>query len=236
MKQMSLVIIAMLLCVCSHSYAQNVPHQLPKEFVYISDVIPDVLLDIRYYSSFNFVGARVDGYLAPTAILTQEAAQALKKVSDEVQKEGYVLKIFDAYRPQKAVAHFVRWAGDLGDTIYKHVFYPDVDKARLFELGFIAQRSGHSRGSTVDLTLVDMSTGKELDMGAPFDFFGAVSGHGTELITEEQTANRDVLKNAMLKYGFRLNNEEWWHYSLIDEPFRDLYFDFDIQIFCTFVD
>ena len=208
---------------------------LPSGFCYISELIPDVLLDIRYYSTYNFVGARVDGYNAPTAILCTSATLALKKVSDELKARGYLLKIFDAYRPQKAVSHFVRWARDVNDTIYRQVFYPHIDKSRLFELGYIAQRSGHSRGSAVDLTLVNIHTGKELDMGSAFDFFGSISGHGTQLITKEQTANRDILKNAMVKHGFRLNREEWWHYNFIGEPFPNTYFDFDVQFFPTFV-
>ena len=221
---------------CTVVLAQEVYHKesLPQGFVYITDAMPEVLLDIRYYSTYNFVGARVDGYLAPVAILTKEATQALKKAGDELRAQGYLLKIFDAYRPQKAVQHFVRWARDLSDTTYRQVFYPHVDKSKLFVLGYIAQRSGHSRGSTVDLTLVEISTGKELDMGAPFDYFGPKSGHGTPLITKEQTANRELLRSVMVKHGFRINREEWWHYTFIGEPFPDTYFDFDVRIFATF--
>jgi len=218
---------------CTRSFAQEKPlepRDLPEGFVNVSDIAPNILLDIRYYTSYNFVGSRVDGYVAPVAILTVPAAQALKKVSDDLFAQGYLLKIFDAYRPQRAVDHFVRWAKDLSDTLYKHVFYPDVDKSKLFKLGYIASKSGHSRGSTVDLTLVDMRTGKELDMGAPFDLFGPISGHGTQNITQAQTANREVLKNAMLRRGFRLYQEEWWHYTLIGEPFPNTYFDFDVSM------
>ncbi|MCL2502378.1 MAG: M15 family metallopeptidase [Bacteroidales bacterium] len=223
---------ALITVFCALALAQEAGRRdvLPQGFVYISDLIPDVLLDIRYYSTYNFVGARVDGYCAPTAVLSAEAAQALKKVSDELKAQGYLLKIFDAYRPQKAVQHFVRWAKDLQDTVYRQAFYPDIDKSKLFELGYIAERSGHSRGSVVDLTLVDIRSGQELDMGTPFDFFGPKSGHGTDLITEEQTANRELLKSAMLRHGFRHYREEWWHYTLVGEPFPNTYFDFDVAM------
>jgi D-alanyl-D-alanine dipeptidase len=216
------------LCSVATSQETYKKENLPTGFVYLSDVVPDILLDIRYYSTYNFVGARVDGYLAPVAIITLPAAEALKKVSKELLSHGYLLKIFDVYRPQKAVDHFVRWAKKVNDTLYRQVFYPHVDKSKLFALNYIAAKSGHTRGSTVDLTLVDIYSGKELDMGAPFDFFGPISGHGTNLITPAQTANRDILKNAMMKYGFRLNRDEWWHYSLINEPYPDTYFNFDI--------
>ena len=217
---------------CNTAFAQESPKRntLPQGFVSISDVVPDVLLDIRYFSAYNFVGSRVDGYVAPVAILTDKAAQALKKVSDELKSQGYLLKIFDAYRPQKAVDHFVRWAREINDTIYKRAFYPDIDKSKLFALGYISGKSGHSRGSVVDLTLVDILTGQELDMGTPFDFFGPKSGHGTNLITNEQTANRELLKNAMLRHGFKLYQEEWWHYTLNNEPYPDTYFNFDVML------
>lgn len=218
--------------ICTVVFAQETDKRnaLPQGFVYVSDVAPDILLDIRYYSAYNFVGTRVDGYHAPVAILTAEAAQALKKAGDELRSQGYLLKIFDAYRPQQAVDHFVRWAKEINDTIYKRVFYPDVDKSKLFTLGYIASKSGHSRGSTVDLTLVDIYTGKELDMGAPFDFFGPKSGHGTHLVTPAQTANREILKNAMLKHGFRSYKEEWWHYTLNGEPYPETYFGFKVAM------
>jgi len=235
MKKSFCLLLTMILCVIALAQEVNHRESLPQGFVYITDVMPDVLLDIRYYSTYNFVGARVDGYLAPVAILTKEATHALKKVGDELRAQGYLLKIFDAYRPQKAVQHFVRWARDLSDTTYRHVFYPYVDKSKLFALGYIAQRSGHSRGSTIDLTLVEIGTGKELDMGAPFDYFGPISGHGTNLITKEQTAHRELLKNAMVRHGFRINNEEWWHYTFVSEPFPNTYFNFDVRIFPTFV-
>jgi D-alanyl-D-alanine dipeptidase len=222
----------LIMALWSIAFAQEAPKRntLPQGFVSVSEVVPDLLLDIRYYSTYNFVGVRVDGYRAPVAILTDKAANALKKVNDELKAQGYLLKIFDAYRPQKAVDHFVRWAKALNDTLYKRAFYPDIDKSVLFALGYISSKSGHSRGSVVDLTLVDILTGKELDMGTPFDFFGPKSGHGTNLITKEQTANRELLKNAMLRHGFKMYQEEWWHYTLNNEPYPDTYFNFDVSL------
>ena len=224
--------IILLTALWSVAFAQEAPKRdaLPQGFVFVSDVAPNILLDIRYFSTYNFVGARVDGYVAPIAILTHKAAMALKEVSDDLKNRGYLLKIFDAYRPQKAVDHFVRWAREINDTIYKRAFYPDIDKSKLFALGYISSKSGHSRGSVVDLTLVDILTGQELDMGTPFDFFGPKSGHGTNLITNEQTANRELLKNAMLRHGFKLYQEEWWHYTLNNEPYPDTYFNFDVML------
>jgi D-alanyl-D-alanine dipeptidase len=202
---------------------------LPPGFVRVTDVAPEVLLDIRYYSAFNFVGTRVDGYLAPVAILSRPAAEALARAAEAARGRGLVLRIFDAYRPQAAVNHFVRWAEDAADQKNKAFFYPDVDKSRLFELQYIAAKSGHSRGSTVDLTLVSRATGAELDMGSPFDFFGEISHHGTPRITREQTANRNLLKSVMENAGFRPYPEEWWHYTLADEPYPDSYFTFPAQ-------
>ena len=160
--------------------------ELPEGFVYVKDVIPTARLDIGYYTGYNFVGTRINGYNAPVAILTREAAEALKKAADILDEQGYYIKIFDAYRPVRAVEHFVLWAQDLEDQKMKAEFYPDVDKALLFDLGYIALRSGHSRGSVVDLTLVYKDTLDEVDMGSSFDFFGPISHHGTDLITPEQ--------------------------------------------------
>jgi D-alanyl-D-alanine dipeptidase len=202
---------------------------LPDGFVYVTDVIPTAQLEIRYFSEDNFVGAVIDGYEAPKAILTVEAAEALKKAADILEEQGYYIKIFDAYRPQRAVDHFVRWSKDLDDTKMKEKYYPDLDKSVLFELGYIAEKSGHSRGSTVDLTLVEISSGKELDMGSGFDFFGDISNHGTHLITPEQEKNRNILRDAMVEAGFKVYLEEWWHYTLENEPYPDTYFDFPVK-------
>lgn len=201
---------------------------IPEGFVVVSDVIPDVIQEIRYYSTYNFVGTRIDGYLEPICILTEEAAIALKAVNDELKSKGYVLKLYDGYRPQRAVDHFVRWAENVSDTLYKASFYPEVDKSKLFELEFIFSRSGHSRGSTIDLTLVNKLTGKELDMGGVFDYFGDLSHPDYEGITAEQKANRMILREAMLNHGFVPLESEWWHFTLNNEPYPDTYFDFVI--------
>ncbi len=197
-------------------------------FVLLSDAVPDAILEIRYFTTFNFVGDRNDGYEEPVALLTREAAEALRKVSDGLIPMGYRLKIFDAYRPQQAVRHFVRWAKDAEDVRMKPYFYPELEKGALFPLGYIAERSGHSRGSTVDLTLFDMRTGREADMGGPFDRFGPISRPDCPDITGAQRANRMTLREAMLRHGFRPIAEEWWHFTLADEPYPDTCFTFPV--------
>ena len=200
-------------------------------FVLVTDVIPESLLEIRYYSAFNFVGERIDSYGAPVAYLTKEAAYALKKASDALKKQGYIIEIFDAYRPQSAVDHFKRWAQDLSAVEMKPYYYPTVDKSDLFTLGYIAEKSAHSRGAAVDLTIVDMISGQELDMGSAFDFFGEVShSEHTEGLTETQIQNRLILRKAMTENGFKPLAEEWWHFSLENEPYPNTYFDFPITI------
>ena len=199
-------------------------------FVMISDAVPDAILEVRYYSTYNFVGDRIDGYEAPVALLTREAAGALREVSDELAKQGYRLKIYDAYRPQSAVDHFQRWAADWEDVRMKEYFYPDLDKSLLFSQGYISAKSGHSRGSTVDLTLFDMAAGKELDMGGTFDYFGNRSHPNYAGLTEEQAANRALLRDAMLSHGFKGINTEWWHFTLKDEPYPNTYFDFPVAV------
>ena len=205
------------------------PLEDSSDFVYITDVVPDAILEIRYYSTYNFVGERIDGYLAPTAMLTRTAADSLKAVSDDVIKLGYRLKIYDAYRPQCAVDHFVRWAADIPDTTMRQYFYPDVDKSLLFEQEYIMEKSGHTRGSTVDLTLFDMTTEKEVDMGGTFDWFGEESHPDYRGITDEQYANRMILRDAMVRHGFKTLDSEWWHFTLKDEPYPDTYFTFPIK-------
>lgn len=202
---------------------------LPEGFVYIDNVLPSAVQDIRYYGVNNFVGKRVDGYAAPRAILSRKAAEALKGAADEFALQGYTVKIFDAYRPQTAVNHFIRWAKDLHDVKTKATFYPQVDKTLLFKEGYIALRSSHSRGSTVDLTIVDSATAKELDMGSPFDFFDPISHHGATQITAAQSANRLFLRNIMEKHGFVALQKEWWHYTLKNEPYPKTYFDFPVR-------
>jgi D-alanyl-D-alanine dipeptidase len=199
------------------------------DFVQVTDVDPDVILEIRYYSTYNFVGDRIDGYEEPTALLTKEAANALKEVSEDLKEKGYRLKIYDAYRPQNAVQHFVRWSKDKDDTRMKDYFYPELDKSVLFDQGYIMNHSGHSRGSTVDLTLFDEKTGKELDMGGTFDYFGQRSHPNNKNITDEQYQNRMILREAMMDHGFKPLDEEWWHFTLDDEPYNDTYFTFPVS-------
>ena len=201
----------------------------PAGFVLLSDVVPDVIQEIRYFSTYNFVGERIDGYEQPCALLTREAAEALKKVSDDLKQQGYRLKIFDAYRPQKAVSHFVRWAENISDTRMKKYFYPEVDKRNLFSEGYIAEKSGHSRGSTLDLTLFDMETEKEVDMGGTFDHFGIESHPDYKKITEQQFKNRMILRDAMVKHGFKPLDTEWWHFTLKNEPYPNTYFTFPVN-------
>jgi len=198
-------------------------------FVLLSEAVPDVILEIRYYSTYNFVGERIDGYEEPVAILSKEAAEALKQVSDELVAKGYRLKIFDAYRPQKAVTRFMNWALDIDDIRMKDYFYPELEKDVLFPQGYIAEYSGHSRGSTVDLTLFDMATGKEVDMGGTFDYFGELSHTDYTDLTEEQYRSRMLLREVMMKHGFMPLPEEWWHFTLKNEPYPDTYFTFPVS-------
>lgn len=201
----------------------------PEGFVYIHEAIPSVKYEIRYSGEHNFIGSPINGYEKPVALMTREAAAALKKASEKLEAQGYVLKIFDAYRPKRAVNQFIAWARDPEDVKMKAEFYPEVDKKDLFKLGYIASKSGHTRGSTVDLTIVEKATGKEVDMGSPYDFFGDISHHGTTKITPQQTRNRELLMRAMQQAGFRSYSEEWWHYTLKNEPYPDTYFDFPVK-------
>ena len=221
----------------------------PPGFVYLAEAVPDAILEVRYYSTYNFIGDRIRGYERPTPMLTVEAAEALKAVSDELLPMGYRLKIYDSYRPQRAVDHFVEWSKRTDDTRMKTYFYPDLDKSVLFPQGYIAEKSGHSRGSTVDLTLFDMKTEKEVDMGGTFDWFGREShpdwGGDPETkqytgrfpdgtpegrkISEAQFRNRMLLRAVMLKHGFKPVDTEWWHFTLKNEPYPDTYFDHPVR-------
>ena len=233
---------------CSGKGTEACPEEDASQFVTLTDVVPDAIMEIRYYGTYNFVGTRIDGYEEPTALLTRVAADSLRAVSADVIKQGYRLKIYDAYRPQKGVDHFVRWAADIPDTLMKQYFYPDLDKSVLFEQEYIYEKSGHTRGSTVDLTLFDMTTEKEVDMGGTFDWFGPEShpdfcgnpetGEYTgdnsnspagRQLTPEQFANRMILRQAMLRHGFKPLDSEWWHFTLNDEPFPDTYFTFPVK-------
>ena len=195
-------------------------------FVLLSDYVPGIVQEIRYFSTYNFVGDRIDGYEEPIALLTKDAARALKVVSNQANVMGYRLKVFDAYRPARAVRHFVLWGIEDLDQRMKPFFYPELEKQALFQLGYIASKSSHSRGSTIDLTLLDMSTGKELDMGSPFDYFSERSHPDSREVTPEQYENRMRLQKLMTDNGFLPIDCEWWHFTLADEPFPDTYFEF----------
>ena len=198
-------------------------------FVLLSDYVPHVVQEIRYYSTYNFIGERIDGYEEPVALLTREAARALKAVSNEMIVQGYRLKVFDAYRPVAAVKQFILWGIEDTDIRMKPYFYPDLVKQELFSRGYIAKRSSHSRGSAVDLTLLDMSTGTEVDMGSPFDLFSEVSHPSFRGISDEQYENRMRLQRAMVRNGFSPIDCEWWHFALADEPYPDTYFEFPVS-------
>ena len=241
---MAACLAAMVLASCGNSKESDAalaPEANSSDFVTIPDVVPDVILEIRYFGTYNFVGTRIDGYLEPTALLTRRAADSLRAVSDELKAHGYRLKIYDAYRPQQGVDHFVRWGKNLNDTLMKTYFYPNECKDSLFIKDYIATHSGHSRGSTLDLTLFDMRTEKELDMGGTFDWFGKESHpdcggnpetleyRENDTLTSVQFYNRMLLRQAMMRHGFKPYESEWWHFTLKDEPYPDTYFTFPVQ-------
>ena len=208
---------------------RNDPAMDPSGFVLLADYVPHNVQEIRYYSTYNFIGERIDGYEEPCALLTKEAARALKTAAGELIVHGYRPKVFDAYRPACAVRQFVLWGIEDQDIRMKPYFYPELEKQELFAKGYIAKQSSHSRGSTVDLTLLDMKTGKELDMGTPFDLFREASHPDYRGITEEQYENRMLLRRVMLRNGFEPFPYEWWHFTLKDEPFPDTYFEFPVS-------
>ena len=201
-----------------------------EDFVNLKELMPNLRSDMRYYSSNNFVGEPIDGYHEPKLLLTKEAANALKKVQDELERLGFGLLIYDAYRPQRATDHFVRWAQNESDNTMKAQYYPNIDKKDLFARGYISIKSGHSRGSTVDVTIVSLKTKQILNMGSPYDLFDEVSSvDHTETISKNQHALRLLLKRRMEKHGWQSYPKEWWHFTLKDEPFPDTYFDFPIE-------
>ena len=201
----------------------------PSGFVVLADHVPGIIQEIRYYSTYNFIGERIDGYEEPCALLTIEAARALKAVSNEMFVKGYRLKVFDGYRPACAVRQFVMWGIEDTDIRMKPYFYPDLDKQDLFVKGYIASRSSHSRGSTIDLTLFDMASGKEVDMGSPFDLFSEKSHPDCRDITDEQYENRMILQDVMIRNGFAPIDCEWWHFTLENEPYPDTFFEFPVS-------
>lgn len=242
MKKYILVLLSILFLVScerkENAEIQILPEEDASQFVLVTDVVPDAILEIRYYSSYNFIGERIPGYEQPIAMLTRQAADSLKVVSDELLQKGYRLKVFDAYRPQCAVDFFMEWAADTTDVRMQDYFYPELTKSVLIPQGYIAENSGHTRGSTIDLTLFDMNTEKEVDMGCTFDYFG-VASHPDVLpeqeigaycpITKEQYDNRMILREAMLAHGFKPYECEWWHFTLENEPFPDTYFTFPVN-------
>lgn len=203
--------------------------EIPNSFVNLKEQIPNLEIDLRYYGSHNFLGRPVKGYEANKVFISKEAASALVQIQKELNAQGLGIKVFDAYRPQQAVNNFKEWALDIADTAAKKEFYPDVDKRNLFKLGYIAEKSGHSRGSTIDLTIINLKDKKELDMGTGFDYFGEPSHHDYSNLSPQQKANRKLIKDIMEKHGFKSIEEEWWHYTLKNEPFKDQYFDFKVR-------
>lgn len=215
-------------CFCLFSIGVS-SQEMPKEFVYLGDVDKTIKVELRYFSANNFIGQKIDGYNNNCLILTKKTALALKEVQKILSLKGFSLKIYDAYRPQQAVNHFVTWAKNVNDTLMKAKYYPDVPKSELFKQGYIASKSGHSRGSTVDLTIVDLVNGKELDMGSGYDFFGLQSHPFYKNITKEQKENRMYLREIMLLNGFVPYENEWWHFTLSNEPFPKSYFNFPVE-------
>ncbi|WP_242205665.1 M15 family metallopeptidase [Aestuariivivens insulae] len=203
--------------------------QIPEGFIDVKSVIPDLEIELRYFGANNFVGRPIEGYYTNKLILTEPTAEALRLVQEDLSRNNLCLKVYDGYRPQRAVNNFVSWARQLHDTVNKREFYPGVKKQHLFKEGYIASQSGHSRGSTVDLTIIDANTGEPLDMGSPYDFFGPISWVDHEGLTKAQKANRQLLQQVMKKYGFRNYPKEWWHFTLRNEPYPSTYFDFPIE-------
>ncbi|MDH3323612.1 MAG: M15 family metallopeptidase [Flavobacteriaceae bacterium] len=228
-KILKLLIVLTLFSFTTKSDVQSDNPPTKKDFVNLKEIMPDLRSDLRYYGSHNFVGKPIDGYNAPVLLLTKEAAHALKKVQDELKKIGFGLLIYDAYRPQRAVDHFVRWAQDEEDTTMKVEFYPNIDKKDIFAKGYISPKSGHSRGSTVDLTIVSLKTRHILNMGSPYDLFDEISSIENKNITQNQQALRLLLKRRMEKHGFKSYPKEWWHFTLKNEPYPSTYFDFPVE-------
>jgi zinc D-Ala-D-Ala dipeptidase len=232
---------------------QGTSQKMLKEFIDLKELVPAVALDIRYATAHNFVGVPIDGYSAPKCLITRKAAEALARVQDDLKSFFFALKIYDCYRPQRAVTHFVRWAADINDTKMKKEFYPTVDKKNLFKDGYIAERSGHSRGSTVDVTIVPLpvppneeyTPGQKLaecflppkkrfpdssiDMGTGYDCFHELAHPENQKVKPQQRAARLLLKTVMERQGFKYYDKEWWHFTLKDEPFPDAYFDFPVE-------
>jgi len=203
--------------------------EIPQGFIDLEEVVPSLIVDLRYGTSENFMGNPIDGYISKIAVGTIEMAEGIRKAQNTLNSYGLGIKIFDAYRPQKAVNHFIRWSKVQVDTINKIKHYPKLKKSSLFELGFIAKKSGHSRGSTIDLTIIYLegkNKGKEVDMGGPWDFFGGLSNYDFPHLSKTQKYYRKLLRETLLASGFIPYEKEWWHFTLKKEPFPETYFDF----------
>lgn len=234
------------------TYAKAMPiNGLPEDFVYLKDIDESIIESPRYVGKNNFLGRTVPGYYIPKLILTRPAAQALKKVQTELRAQGYSLVVYDTYRPQRAVDAFMAWSKDALDQAGKAFYYPTINKLDAFKLGYIAEKSGHTRGSTADLTIIKLGkkphaivfskkkllNGEEvpflddgtIDMGTSFDLFHEASHHDSLLVSENATKMRNFLRSVMVKHGFEPIKEEWWHYTLVNEPFPDTYFDFVVK-------
>ena len=205
---------------------------VPENFVDLTAFVPGVIIDARYAGDENFIGRPVAGYHANKAFLSREAAEALREVQLALAPHGLTLKVFDAYRPQRAVDDFMKWVKDARDTTNKATYFPDVAKDHLVPDGYIAEKSGHSRGATLDLTIASVGPDGsvvELDMGSPWDFFGPVSHALSDKVPAQARANRALLRTVMLQHGFKPYEEEWWHFTLADEPYPETYFDFPVE-------
>ena len=195
----------------------------------IEAIAPSIVVEMRYFGSDNFVGRPIDGYLAPKCLLSEPAAEALGKAQEEFEAFGLSIKVFDCYRPQPAVDHFMRWTRDANDIAKKAEFYPDIQKSRLVPDGYIAERSGHSRASTVDLSLVVTATVEELDMGSAWDYFDVMSHTENNSVSLEARRNRLLLRSVLHKHGFDNYSAEWWHFTLRNEPFPETYFSHPVK-------
>jgi len=229
MKPSARTVLALLLPLLPVAPPARAQAPVPSGFVDVASVVDGLLVDLRYVGDNNFVGERINGYEHPRCLLSTPAANALAAVQRNLAARGLGLKVFDCYRPQRAVNHFVRWAQKIDDVKRKAEFYPDVDKRNLFKQGYIAGRSGHSRGSTLDLTLVNRSDNSELDMGSPFDFFSPKSWPSNAGVSGEARRNRALLADMMTRSGFKPYDKEWWHFTLANEPFPKTAFDFEIR-------
>lgn len=230
-KVLGTVLASGLLLGATETNAENTAAQyrLPAGFVYLDEIDNTIQQDLKYVGTDNFIGVPITGYYGNRCILTRQAAEALAKIQRDLKPLGLGLLVFDGYRPQQAVDHFVRWSEDVNDQRNKPQFYPRVDKKDVFKLGYVARRSGHTRGSTVDLTIINTKTGLSLDMGTPFDFMDELSHPANKNVTKTQYQHRVLLREAMEKQGFAGITTEWWHFTLMNEPFKDTYFDFAVR-------